>query len=379
MRKKTSLSLLFATCFVFGAAGCNSSGTNSASSSPATPINANTTAHSSLVQVANEPAGPNCPTGGKKIETGVDTDDNGILESSEMDVSYVCNGSAGALVDVVPEPAGANCQFGGYMFESGLDTNGNGVLDSSEVTDGPIYVCNTSSCSTGPGFSCTNCCDAEAARAVVTTIPVSDTTDCPAGFGGVQIITGWDLDYNGQIGPDPIEIQDNVIFCNTVETINGEVLATDEPAGANCTLGGKKLQGGLDLNNNDILDPNESTNTQYLCDIQFDSNTVFHAEAIGEFQLAPGAQCPLGGECENIGIDTCQPENFDVDIDAATYCFCNSQKIHNVLTTNICEPEGMNCDRGGVRVDEGVDLNDNGVLDSTEIQNTYYVCNGGAL
>ncbi len=39
------------------------------------------------------------------------------------------------------EPAGSNCAYGGIKVETGIDDNGNGVLDTSEV-DATEYVCN---------------------------------------------------------------------------------------------------------------------------------------------------------------------------------------------------------------------------------------------
>ncbi len=59
--------------------------------------------------------------------------------------------SPAALVQVDQEPPGANCKYGGVAIESGIDTNGNGVLDASEVTS-TQYVCNGDSdveCGTG--------------------------------------------------------------------------------------------------------------------------------------------------------------------------------------------------------------------------------------
>jgi hypothetical protein len=61
------------------------------------------------------------------------------------------NGSAGdagvngltALTKLSSEPAGANCKFGGARVDTGLDTNGNGTLESSEVT-ATQYVCDSS-------------------------------------------------------------------------------------------------------------------------------------------------------------------------------------------------------------------------------------------
>jgi OmcA/MtrC family decaheme c-type cytochrome len=49
-----------------------------------------------------------------------------------------------SLVLTVPEPPGPNCPFGGTKIETGLDSNGNGVLDANEVNPAlTTYVCNT--------------------------------------------------------------------------------------------------------------------------------------------------------------------------------------------------------------------------------------------
>src|SRR5215831_16202631 len=70
-----------------------------------------------LARTSPEPAGANCPTGGIKIETGLDA---GEVTST----SYVCNGSgASSLVRTSTEPAGANCPYGGTKIETGLDAN----------------------------------------------------------------------------------------------------------------------------------------------------------------------------------------------------------------------------------------------------------------
>ena len=48
-----------------------------------------------LINTTNEPAGANCANAGTKIEVGVDANDNGILDNSEVNGSltkYICNG-----------------------------------------------------------------------------------------------------------------------------------------------------------------------------------------------------------------------------------------------------------------------------------------------
>ena len=45
----------------------------------------------SLLHVTAEPVGVNCPTGGKKVQYGVDTNGNGVLEEAEaVGTSYIC-------------------------------------------------------------------------------------------------------------------------------------------------------------------------------------------------------------------------------------------------------------------------------------------------
>jgi hypothetical protein len=53
-----------------------------------------------LVKTTAELAGSNCATGGTKIETGLDANNNGILDLAEVNAAqttYVCNGLGGAL------------------------------------------------------------------------------------------------------------------------------------------------------------------------------------------------------------------------------------------------------------------------------------------
>ncbi len=103
--------------------------------------------NSALVNTVAEPAGEHCPYGGTKLEVGVDTNGNGVLDASEVTAtgtSYVCNGSGkSSLVLTSAEPDGANCPFGGTKIETGLDANNNNLLDSAEVNAAATsYVCN---------------------------------------------------------------------------------------------------------------------------------------------------------------------------------------------------------------------------------------------
>ncbi len=97
-------------------------------------------------------AGPNCATGGTKLEVGVDANGNNILESNEINNSltrFICNGAAGSsgsIAKTTNEPAGANCAKGGVKLEFGVDANSNNTLDPSEVNAALTkYVCNGNS------------------------------------------------------------------------------------------------------------------------------------------------------------------------------------------------------------------------------------------
>jgi hypothetical protein len=153
--------------------------------------------HNGLVSVVPEPAGTNCPNGGVKITTGLDNNDNGTLDSSEVTATqYVCSASGGgssSLVKVSQEAAGANCAQGGAKIESGPDTNGNGMLDTSEVTS-TNYVCN------GGG-----------GQATLTAVQVEPAgANCVA--GGAKIQTGTDTNGNGML--DASEVTSTNYVCN---------------------------------------------------------------------------------------------------------------------------------------------------------------------
>lgn len=96
-----------------------------------------------LVSVSPEPAGVSCPAGGKKITTGGDRNNDGVLQTAEIaSTSHVCNG-LNSLMLVEAEPSGGNCATGGSRISAGPDSNNNGVLEPAEVSS-TGFVCNAS-------------------------------------------------------------------------------------------------------------------------------------------------------------------------------------------------------------------------------------------
>lgn len=101
----------------------------------------------SLVNLIPINAGGDCANGGVKIETGVDLNGNNILDSSEVtDTQSLCNGTAGtngysSLIRTSSFSANTICENGGLQVETGIDSNFNGILDSEEVQQ-TQQICN---------------------------------------------------------------------------------------------------------------------------------------------------------------------------------------------------------------------------------------------
>ena len=59
-----------------------------------------------------------------------------------------------------------------------------------------------------------------------------------------------------------------------------------------------------------------------------------------------------------------------------TACEKEPQDGYTSLINIKSEPSGEHCLTGGYKIETGIDLNRNSVLDSDEIQNSEYICNG---
>jgi hypothetical protein len=123
---------------------------------------------------------------------------------------------------------------------------------------------------------------------------------------------------------------------NGLDGKNTLAKTTTESAGLNCTTGGVKLEYGLDANNDGTLDAGEINGslTKYVCNGSSGSN----------------------GSAGSNGLDG-----------------------KNTLAKTTTESVGSsNCATGGVKLEYGLDANNDGTLDVSEINGslTKYVCNG---
>jgi len=162
----------------------------------------------SLVDLIVEPNGTNCSSGGYKFISGIDFNNNDILDSSEIQsTEYICNGTDGAdgingtdglsfLINVIPESYGDNCANGGHLIISGIDLNSNDFIDSNEIRS-TEYICHGADGTDG-------------LNSLINVIPESEGDNCT--YGGHMIISGIDLNNDGSL--DENEIQNTDFICN---------------------------------------------------------------------------------------------------------------------------------------------------------------------
>lgn len=213
-----------------------------------------------LIETTRINAAP-CAMGGVRVSVGIDSNQNGVLEASEVSsTSTLCDGAGGdagvsvaSLVRTSVEAAGANCAAGGQRLEFGLDANGNGALDAGEVTS-TAYVCNGAGGATGNT-------GAPGARSLVSITAEPAGTNCAN--GGRRVQSG--LDTNGDNTLQAVEVTQTSYVCDGAAGLSTLVTQASEPSGANCPSGGTVVRSGLDTNRNGTLDAGEVTSTSYVC------------------------------------------------------------------------------------------------------------------
>lgn len=138
--KSTAAALLVS----FALLGCSSSDSGGSSDSkdeaPTSPTS------ELLVLTADIEKGSTCANGGSSVKSGLDTNDNDILDADEVtkeqNICYPAETEYAVLHEVNPESRGENCIYGGQRITLGADKNQNSVLDSEEIVE-TTYLCNS--------------------------------------------------------------------------------------------------------------------------------------------------------------------------------------------------------------------------------------------
>lgn len=199
--------------------------------------------HPPLTRLEPEPAGGNCLHGGHFVRTGLDRNDNGVLDDSEVSFSeYACVTSIpGVLVRVQDEPPGENCTEGGKVYRAGQDTNGNAELEDSEVSR-QVYGCASS-------------------EAVVTRVRPREPFVFPCGEHGAVVEAGQDQDGNGVL--DDAEVRATANLCVLPSEVR--LRQSPAPAGDACPTPSTQVDVGTDTDADGLFEDEEVMSSMFVC------------------------------------------------------------------------------------------------------------------
>jgi collagen type I alpha len=321
-----------------------------------------------LVATTTVTAGAQCPTGGVKLEYGLDINGNGLLDATEITASltkYVCNGAVGATGPQGPTgltgATGATGQAGPIGLTGPTGPQGpiglTGATGASGATgpQGPIGLTGATGAAgaTGPQgpIGLTGPAGATGATGPQGPIGLTGATGATGPQGSIGL-TG-PAGATGATGPQgPIGL-------------TGATGATGQagPIGLTGPAGATGAQGPIGLTG-----PTGDTGPQGPIGL------TGPAGATG----ATGPQGPIGltgpagatGATGPIGLTGATGQQGPTGT--------NGSNGLNALIKTTVEPAGSNCTNGGTKIETGLDANSNGILDPSEINLslTQYTCNG---
>lgn len=213
--------------------------------------------------------------------------------------------------------------------------------------------------------------------------------ECPN--GGIEIEMGIDSNGNARLDPNEVDHNRTQTICHGADGSDGEnaegsLISITSATVDECTDGGKKILIGLDSNSNHILETAEVQKTELICNAvvntasSISSLVSTSAEAIGE-------NCSGGGVRIDTGLDINDDQVLAAEEVQATSYVCSGQDgangsgsvdLENLLIETVNEPFGANCLHGGNKNQIGVDINLDGELQIDEITSTSYSCHPNA-
>lgn len=325
---------------------------------------------STAVRVVAVPAGASCAAGGQRIDTGIDDNDDHVLGDTEVDSSaLVCSGTNGVdgfttrvrLVNIPSGVSGSACPFGGTRIESGPDSDRSGTLDTSEVD------------------SFQSVCSVQVASSLYLTNSVLELAGANCANGGTKMTFGFDDNGNNTL--DPTELDGNPVYiCNQVILVAGKTSLTVQSAAtpAQCTFGGYVYRTGLDDNYDTTLSAGEVDSTAVVC------NGQNGYRALVEQTPAPVGMCSgATGYRVRSGLDLDYDGILDANEVTADNLLCNGASIYGLDGRDtLMVQQSVNytayCGGPALSVATGLDNNRNGALDANEINQTSYLCAGSS-
>ncbi|WNZ61472.1 hypothetical protein QEG98_37310 [Myxococcus sp. MxC21-1] len=199
--------------------------------------------HPPLTRLEPEPAGANCVHGGHFVRTGLDLNDNGVLDDGEVTVTqYACvTAIPGVLMRVQDEPPGENCTEGGRVYRAGQDSNGNDELEDSEVSR-QVYGCASS-------------------EAVVTRVRPREPLLFPCGENGAVAEAGQDQDGNGVLDDSEVRATSNLCVLPSEVRLR----QSPAPAGAACPTPSTQVDVGTDADADGLFEDEEVMSSMFVC------------------------------------------------------------------------------------------------------------------
>jgi len=342
-----------------------------------------------LSRTTAEPAGANCAFGGVLVEMGSDVNGNGTLDAGEENAAltrFVCNGAVGETGPVGPTgPTGAQGPIGETGATGAVGPTGPIGPTGATGAQGPVGETGLTGAvgPTGP-IGPTGATGAQgpvgetgATGAVGPTGPIGPTgatgAQGPVGATGMTGAVGptGPIGPMGATGPQGLVGETGAtgptgmpgpMGASGLATVSR---TTAEPAGVNCATGGVLVEMGLDANGNGTLDAGEENAalTRYVCNgAQGPTGPTGPPGPTG----ATGSTGPTGSTGATGATGPTGPTGAMGAAGLAT------------VARTTAEPAGANCATGGVKIEMGLDVNGNGVLDAGEENAalTRYVCNG---
>ncbi|CAM4446929.1 MULTISPECIES: DUF7151 family protein [Myxococcus] len=229
--------------------------------------------HEARTRVADEPSGPNCEHGGKAVCSGLDRDDDGVLDDDEVTgTEYICTTlSPGVLVRTRQLPPGEPCALGGQLTLAGADLDGNGLLSDDEVTR-EVHGC------------------MEPAPVLARVRPLlAQPFVCR--YDNALLEAGVDLNGNGVL--DDNELRAAARFCaDPAVTL---LRQRPEPAGPNCTTGGTQVEAGVDTNLDKVLDETEILSSAFVCQLSATHDGTYAVENAADLEALKSLSIIRGG------------------------------------------------------------------------------------
>jgi len=221
------------------------------------------------------------------------------------------------------------CERGGILITMWADSDGNGQWDQSE-TQSTQRICHGMNGKNGQDGT-----DGEDALNLVFRTQAAQTSSCPSGVGGNEVLLG--RDRNGNDVLDDSEIEHSYATCNGADGEKGDD-GTDGESGLSSIINVTslsspqcngiyvRLSNGYDLDNDSLLSKNETSGARYIClpSQQTNTNATFVKELID-----PNSHCLNGGIRTYIWLD----ENRNNVVDVSN----NSSEIF--METIDCAPD----------------------------------------